>query len=202
VTRLARNLVEVELEDGTSVSGTGNHPVWSETRQGWIALEELRPGEQLAGRSGPVAVAQVKRLPGSGRVYNLEIHGQHVYRVGPAGVLVHNNGGPCPPRGDGRPKPRSRKVRILRPDPAATGPHTVYKRDPVTGEITGYATFDEHGFLIKRVDITGKAHGGIPTPHTHVYGPPSIGPDGRMYPGRQIEVRPARPDELPSSGGH
>jgi len=42
-----------------------------------------------------VAVLGVQPLPGSGRVYNLEIHGQRVYRVGPSGVLVHNNGGLC-----------------------------------------------------------------------------------------------------------
>ncbi len=70
-------------------------PGRSKTRQGWVSPGELRPDELLAVRNGPVAVAQVKRLPGSGRVYNLEIHGQHVYRVGPAGVLVHNNGDPC-----------------------------------------------------------------------------------------------------------
>ncbi len=95
-TRPARDLVEVKLVDGSSIQGTGNHPVWSKTRHNWVALGELQPGELLQGLAGPVAVQGVRPLPGSGRVYNLEIHGQRVYRIGSPGVLVHNNGGGCP----------------------------------------------------------------------------------------------------------
>ncbi len=91
VTLQASHLVEVQLEDGSTICGTANHPVWSQTRHNWVALGELQPGELLQGFAGPVAAQGVRPLPGSGRVYNLEIHGQRVYRIGSPGVLVHNN---------------------------------------------------------------------------------------------------------------
>ncbi|MEN8642899.1 polymorphic toxin type 24 domain-containing protein [Pseudomonas sichuanensis] len=41
---------------------------------------------------------------------------------------------------------------------------TLYRADN-QGNITSYATYDEHGRILKRVDVTGAAHGGVPTPH-------------------------------------
>jgi hypothetical protein len=95
------------------------------------------------------------------------------------------------------PKPRTTKVQPVE----GAGPHTGFKRDPQTGQITGHTTFDENGFIIQRTDVSGRAHGGVPTPHTHVHGPPNVAPDGRVFPGREIEVRPAFPHEIPGSGG-
>ena len=47
-------------------------------------------------RQGPLAVRSVEDVPGLQPVYNLEVHGEHVYEVTDAGVLVHNNtGAPC-----------------------------------------------------------------------------------------------------------
>ncbi|EPM0022250.1 polymorphic toxin type 24 domain-containing protein [Citrobacter farmeri] len=37
---------------------------------------------------------------------------------------------------------------------------TVYRADN-KGNITSYATYDANGMIIKRVDVTGTAHGGI-----------------------------------------
>ncbi len=79
----------------------------------------------------------------------------------------------------------------MRPFPGAVGPHTTFKVGP-NGEITNYQDWFpqsnsrnpapwESG---RRVDVTGKDHGGIPTPHVHE-------PDGT--------VRPATPSELPHS---
>ena len=39
---------------------------------------------------GPLSVARVEPAPGPVTVYNLEVHGSHVYHVTRAGVLVHN----------------------------------------------------------------------------------------------------------------
>ena len=38
------------------------------------------------------------------------------------------------------------------------------------GEITSYATYDNKGLIIKRVDVTGDSHRGVETPHVVEYG--------------------------------
>ena len=71
--------------------GTRQHPVWCVTRQDWVGLGELLPGEEVETRQGPLAVRTVQDVPGLQSVYNLEVHGEHVYEVTDAGILVHNN---------------------------------------------------------------------------------------------------------------
>ncbi|RME55537.1 MAG: hypothetical protein D6790_15930, partial [Caldilineae bacterium] len=86
----------------------------------------------------------------------------------------------------------------LKPDPAAQGPHTTFKRDPQTGRVTGHAEWDAAGNPVKRTDVTGAAHRPVKTPHTHEYGPPNVNPaTGKSYPGNEVRVRPATPDEIP-----
>jgi hypothetical protein len=84
----------------------------------------------------------------------------------------------------------------LKPDPAAEGAHSTFKRDPTTGKVTGHAEWQPNprnpsGFdQAKRVDVTGDPHFNkatrqdVPTPHVHEKGAPG-------------GVRPARPDEVP-----
>jgi len=69
---------------------TSGHPVWSVTRGVWIGAGELAAGEALAAwRGEPVAV--LANLPEADTAtWNLEVENEHVYRVGPAGILVHN----------------------------------------------------------------------------------------------------------------
>jgi hypothetical protein len=43
------------------------------------------------------------------------------------------------------------------------------RNDPVTGAPTHYQLYDENGLPVKRVDLTGKAHNGIPTPHVQEF---------------------------------
>ena len=69
---------------------TGNHPFWSEDRQDFVRADSLQPKETLRTTSGTTAVTSLSHIPGSTPVYNLEIHGTHVYHVGTSGVLVHN----------------------------------------------------------------------------------------------------------------
>ena len=54
-------------------------------------------------------------------------------------------------------------------------------------------TRSENGFIKQRTDVTGRSHGGIPTPHTHIHAPH----DGRVYPGDEIGMRPVLPIEIP-----
>jgi hypothetical protein len=84
--------VDVLGADGTveTITGTTIHPVWSVDRQSWVPLAELTDGETLQGLDGLAVVLSVALSRVSQPVYNIEVHGEHVYQVGELGVLVHN----------------------------------------------------------------------------------------------------------------
>lgn len=90
VTREAGNLVRVALENGTEIRATDVHPVWSVDREEWVPAGELKSGERVDTLAGPVAVEAVEQLESALDVYNIEVHGEHVFRVTEDGVLVHN----------------------------------------------------------------------------------------------------------------
>ena len=71
---------------------TGNHPFWSEDRQDFARADSLQIGEFLRTANGTTHVTDISLLPDSTPVYNLEIHGTHVYHVGTSGVLEQTNG--------------------------------------------------------------------------------------------------------------
>lgn len=99
VTRRVDEIARVEIQDETGrvavLEGTPIHPIWSVDRHDWVPLGELEAGELLQGENGLVTVLSVEVQARSVRVYNLEIHGEHVYEVGEFGVLVHNSGPSC-----------------------------------------------------------------------------------------------------------
>ena len=98
--------VDVLGADGTveTITGTIIHPVWSVDRQEWVPLAELAAGEGLCcdtesfglgfpsslppKASGLVLSISLSRV--SQPVYDIEVHGEHVYQVGELGLLVHN----------------------------------------------------------------------------------------------------------------
>jgi hypothetical protein len=80
--------------DVETITGTTIHPVWSVDRQEWVPLSELADGEMLQGLDGLAVVLGVTLSRVSQPVYNIEIHGEHVYQVGELGLVVHN-AGPC-----------------------------------------------------------------------------------------------------------
>jgi hypothetical protein len=86
--------VDVLGADGTveTITGTTIHPVWSVDRQSWVPLAELPDGETLQGLDGLAVVLSVSLSRVSQPVYNVEVHGEHVYQVGELGVVVHNAG--------------------------------------------------------------------------------------------------------------
>ena len=64
--------------------------------------------------------------------------------------------------------------------------------------VTSYATYDSNGMIIKRVDMTGKPHGYMDTPHVLDYGR-NYSPNGKAYPSKprgKNATRKPRPDEL------
>jgi hypothetical protein len=84
--------VDVLGADGTveTITGTTIHPVWSVDRQEWVPLAELAEGETLQGLDGLAVVLGVSLSRVSQPVYNIEVHGEHVYQVGELGLVVHN----------------------------------------------------------------------------------------------------------------
>jgi hypothetical protein len=84
--------VDVLGADGTveTITGTTIHPVWSVDRQEWVPLAELAEGERLQGLDGLAVVLGISLSRVSQPVYNIEVHGEHVYQVGELGLVVHN----------------------------------------------------------------------------------------------------------------
>jgi len=76
---------------------TANHPIWSETHQKYLPAGEFKIGEEVKILNGTSKLLQVAQRPGRHTVYNLEVHKDHVYRVGESGILVHNKQ-PAPKR--------------------------------------------------------------------------------------------------------
>ena len=78
----------------------------------------------------------------------------------------------------------------------ANGSH--YRADN-QGNFTSYAVYDSQGMIVKRVDITGAAHAGVPTPHVIEYGRNKL-PDGTIRvqsPSTKLAPRPALMEEVP-----
>jgi putative RNase toxin 24 of polymorphic toxin system len=81
--------------------------------------------------------------------------------------------------------------------PKKADPNSIlYRRNPQTGEITNYSVYDKDGNIVKRVDLN-HGHGESQGPHTHEYQVDRDPSTGKEYPGREAEVRDARPDEIP-----
>jgi hypothetical protein len=74
---------------------TGTHPVWSVDRQGWVQVKDLRIGERLQGLKGKTPrVVSLSLREEPEPVFNIEVEGDHCYRVGEQGILVHNASAP------------------------------------------------------------------------------------------------------------
>ncbi len=85
-------VLDVRLEGlPEPVAVTPSHPFYSLDRRSFVAAGDLKSGERLRSVSGAAHVVSVQPRPGQHRVYNLEVHGEHVYRVSRLGILVHND---------------------------------------------------------------------------------------------------------------
>ena len=59
-------------------------------KKGTVPLGELQKGETLRAATGDAKVQAVELHSQKVPVYNIEIHGEHVYEVGTLGLLAHN----------------------------------------------------------------------------------------------------------------
>jgi hypothetical protein len=80
-----------------AIGTTPNHRFWSEDRMSFVRVDDLALGEHLRGVKAITRVVQVTpRANSRHSVYNLEVHGIHVYHVSADGILVHNGTAPAP----------------------------------------------------------------------------------------------------------
>lgn len=70
---------------------TENHPFWSNNRNAWVALKDLRVNEQLKTRYGVVSIFEIEKVHSSIDVFNIEVFRDHNYLVGKSSVMAHNN---------------------------------------------------------------------------------------------------------------
>ena len=82
---------------------TDRHRLYSVTRHDWIPAAQLKIGEELATKTGTILLKSLDTVPGTLRVYNLEVETDHCFFAGKVGVLSHNecgaNGPPGPVQG-------------------------------------------------------------------------------------------------------
>jgi RHS repeat-associated protein len=82
--------------------------------------------------------------------------------------------------------------------PRTAGPgETLVRRDPTTGVPTNYQVYGRDGLPIKRVDLTGRAHGNVSTPHVVEYERHKNPNTGEVFVRASRTVRPAEPGEIP-----
>ena len=75
--------------ESAPIGVTGLHPVRSADRKAWVEVRELKAGERVLVEGGTRVVEKVEER-GEESVHNIEVEGEHCYRVGDQGVLVHN----------------------------------------------------------------------------------------------------------------
>jgi len=129
------NLINLLVEGETEPTGvTDNHPYWSVDRQKFIEVGHLQNGEHVQTVNGLAKVASITPHHSNETVYNLEIQGEHVYRVGSLGTLVHND---CLDYAKSVLRNRPNGT-IIRMDPLS-------KRAYQTGTLPGYPVSGRHG---------------------------------------------------------
>ncbi len=97
---------------------TPNHPIYSVDRDDFIPAGELHEGERLLQLDGTTTrLVRTEHRHNPEIVYNLQVQGEHVYRVTSDGLLVHNS---CV----------IGKLADLQPSKLAPGDHTLLKHLP------------------------------------------------------------------------
>jgi len=97
VTGLFRHLADETIDihiagEPKPIGCTPNHPFWSEDRQEFVRADSLLTGEQVRSKlHGITRITSITPRDGPETVYNIEVHGEHVYQVGSLGTLVHNS---------------------------------------------------------------------------------------------------------------
>lgn len=80
--------------------------------------------------------------------------------------------------------------------PRNAGADDILVRRGADGGVTHYQTYGADGLPMKRVDITGRAHGGVDTPHVVTFERHVNPTTGEVFVRPGSTVRPATPEEL------
>jgi RHS repeat-associated protein len=205
VTRLITGEGDKDLVDITvhtdhgdhTITATAGHPFWVANTTTWTPAEHLNNGDQLTSPDGHHhQITNTRHYRRHQQVHNLTVDDIHTYYVtaGTQPLLVHN----CATEAAGNSGGGfGRGGQKLNPDPLADGaPHTTFRTDPATGEVTHYTTWEPNpqnpiGYdPVKRFDGVGGSHYNkvldtrVSTPHV-------------QGPGIPGGVRPAEPWEIP-----
>jgi len=73
------------------IGTTSTHPFWSEDRQDWIPVGNLKIGEKIKAKKLITKLAKKHKIEGRQKVYNLEVYREHNFLVAKEGLLVHNS---------------------------------------------------------------------------------------------------------------
>lgn len=84
--------------------------------------------------------------------------------------------------------------------PQVGGADDVLLRRGADGSITHYQVYGPDGLPIRRVDLTGRSHGGVPTPHVVEFERHVNPVTGEVFVRPSSTVRPALPGEIPGAG--
>lgn len=205
VTALHRNRdtdmadVTLQSEDGdtATIHTTQRHPFWDAMHKKWVDAANLRPGDVTRTPHGkPALIRDVQVFSGLRYMYNLTVDSVHTYYVvaGVTPVLVHNEN---PGNGIDLSGANLWNGRFpLGGALDAGGPKNGILYRVQNGIISNYAVYDANGIILRRVDLIGDSHGGVPTPHVQEYIRHET-PDGRIYPQQSKIATPAGPDDLP-----
>jgi len=92
VEHYVNNVVDLYFEEGDKnpLEVTTNHLLWSNDRNEWIKVEDLKLGEKLTTRQGIVTIKERIAKEGWYVVYDLEVYRDHNFLVGSQNILAHN----------------------------------------------------------------------------------------------------------------
>ena len=100
-TRTNRDLLELTLDTGETLTLTENHRLHSADRQSWAPASELQIGEHLSTREDNLSISKITHRPGAHQVFNLEVEQDHRYFTSNSQILSHNGCGDVGVSGQG-----------------------------------------------------------------------------------------------------
>lgn len=188
-----KDLVTVSTGSG-SVVATAGHPFWSVSDAAWVDAGDLSVGDAVLEADGATSVVTaVSEASRQAVVHNLTVADLHTYFVvvGDAPTLVHNCGGSASSAFLGNATIVSGRF------PRTALPESVLARADADGAITNYQVYDMDGLPVMRVDLTGRPHGGVETPHVVEFERHVNPATGEVFVKEGSTVRPAEPWEIP-----
>jgi RHS repeat-associated protein len=130
--------------EGKPIKVTFTHPFWSPDRKKWVSAGELEIGERLLAENGgsPRVMSLTKRLKPE-QVCNIEVEGDHCYRVGEGGLLVHNASVPCENLDKNKPDLKQReRVRTINVTILPVGTPTTPRTEAVVRQTVAWVRFE------------------------------------------------------------